>query len=84
MTLQTFLLLVTTAMNSIVYSSLSNISMPMTSENNENLTPTYVNYFNGNGLGHEAKQNVIFKKLKQKNSIILQQETHFTPQFETK
>ncbi len=56
--------------------------MAMASENNANLTPIHVNSFNVNGLGQEAKQNAIFKKLKQKNSIILRQENHSTLQIE--
>ncbi len=67
-----------------LHSSLSLICMPMTSENNANLTPIHVNSFNVNGLGQEAKWNAIFKKLKQNNSIVLLQETHSTFQIERK
>ncbi len=58
--------------------------MPMTSENNANLTPIHVNSFNVNDLWQEAKRNAIFKELKQNNGIVLLQETHSTFQIEKK
>ncbi len=56
----------------------------MTAQENEPLTPLNIITFNANGLGLEAKRNSIFNKIRQKNSIVLLQETHLSKEIEKK